>query len=198
MIIDIELIDIEDLYRFDIRVNAQCLQGIKSACEITLKTETTMSTPTKPTIIVIPGSFSLLSPYATVISGLESHGYPVHGIELETVGRRDKAPGMYDDAAKVAKLALQLADAGKDVVLVAHSYGGLVACEAAKGLAQSVREKEGKQGGIVRIVFVASVVPREGQSMRDVMGDAPADIIALEVLCLLVDFAMLTRQRAST
>lgn len=140
-----------------------------------------MSTTTKPTIIVIPGSFSPLYAYNAIISELESHGYAVNGIELETVGRRDKAPGLYDDAAKVAAVASKLADEGKDVVLVPHSYGGLVACEAAKGLAKSVREKEGKQGGIVRIVFVTAVVGSEGQRL---MKDAKLDYMRAEVSVL--------------
>jgi pimeloyl-ACP methyl ester carboxylesterase len=135
----------------------------------------------KPTILVIPGSFSPLSSYDPIIAGLQSHGYTVHGIELETVGRRDKAPGMYDDAAKVGARAAQLADAGAEIALVAHSYGGLVACEAAKGLARSVRAKEGKQGGIVRIVFVTAVVPRVGESLVDMMGAVTQDYVALEV-----------------
>ncbi|KAJ7837281.1 Alpha/beta hydrolase fold-1 [Mycena leptocephala] len=141
----------------------------------------------KPTIIIIPGSFSPLYAYNAVISELESHGYTVHGIELETVGRRDKAPGLYDDAAKVAALASKLADEGKDVVLVPHSYGGLVACEAAKGLAKSVREQEGKQGGIVRIVFITAVVPREGQSLMDVREDSKRDYIRVEGEYMVID-----------
>ncbi|KAF7358003.1 AB hydrolase-1 domain-containing protein [Mycena venus] len=142
---------------------------------------------TKPTIIIIPGSFAPLYAYDSVISELESHGYSVHGIELETVGQRDKAPGLYDDAAKVATLASQLADEGKDVVLVPHSYGGLVACEASKGLAKSVREKEGKQGGIVRIVFVTAVVGLEGQSLIEVMGDTKLDYIRIEGEYMVMD-----------
>ncbi|KAJ6510643.1 Alpha/beta hydrolase fold-1 [Mycena sanguinolenta] len=135
-------------------------------------------TTAKPTIIVIPGSFSPLRCYEAVISELESHGYPVLGIELETVGVRSKAPGLYDDAAKVAALVSQLAEEGKDVVLVPHSYGGLVACEAAKGLAKSVREKEGKKGGIVRIVFITAVVGLEGESSSDILADVKMDYIA--------------------
>lgn len=134
-----------------------------------------MSTATKPAIVIIPASFSPLSLYSAVITDLESHGYSVHGVELQTVGRREKAPSMYDDAAAVASVASKLAEEGKDVVLVAHSYGGLVACEASKGLAKSVREKEGKQGGIARIVFVAAVVPSEGQSLMDAMVDVKMD-----------------------
>ncbi|KAJ6562571.1 hypothetical protein B0H19DRAFT_1144988 [Mycena capillaripes] len=42
--------------------------------------------------------------------------------------------------------------ARKSSDLVAHSYGGVVACEPSKGLAK--REKEGKQSGIVIMVFV--------------------------------------------
>jgi pimeloyl-ACP methyl ester carboxylesterase len=141
-----------------------------------------MSTSTKPAIIIIPGSFCPLSFYTSIISELKCHGYSVYGIELETVGRRDKAPGMYDDAAAVASLVSQLADEGKEVVLVAHSYGGIVACEAAKGLAQSLRGKEGNQGGVVRIIFVTAVVASEGQSLMDVFDTTGRlDFIRVEV-----------------
>ncbi|KAJ6510671.1 Alpha/Beta hydrolase protein [Mycena sanguinolenta] len=148
-------------------------------------------TTAKPTIIIIPGSFSSLRFYEAVTSELESHGYPVLGIELETVGVRSKAPGLYDDAAKVAALTSQLAEEGKDVVLVPHSYGGLVACESAKGLAQSVREKEGKKGGIVRIVFVTSVVGLEGQSLTDIWAESEVklDYIRVEVRYFVARFA---------
>ncbi|KAK7039681.1 AB hydrolase-1 domain-containing protein [Favolaschia claudopus] len=130
-----------------------------------------MSTPIKPTIVLIPASFSPVSLYDAVISNLESHGYAVHGVEHQTVGRREKAPTMYDDAKGVADVVGRLVDEGKDVALVAHSYGGTVACEAAKGLAKSVREREGKSGGIVRIIFVAACVPMEGKAMMEVFGE---------------------------
>ncbi|KAJ7839996.1 hypothetical protein B0H14DRAFT_2360884 [Mycena olivaceomarginata] len=123
----------------------------------------------KPAIILIPASFSPLLLYTTITTDLDSHGYTVHGVELQTVGRPATPPSMYDDAAMVAAVASELAEARKDVVLVAHSYGGLVACEAAKGLAKRVREREGKQGGIAWIIFVVAVVPGEGESLMDVM-----------------------------
>ncbi|KAF8198351.1 Alpha/Beta hydrolase protein [Mycena galopus ATCC 62051] len=130
-----------------------------------------MSTATKPAIIVIPGSFCPLRFYDDIVFELEAHGYPVHGIELETTGRRAEAPGLYEDAAKVAALASGLADEGNNIVLVSHSYGGLVACEAAKGLAKSVRENAGKKGGIARMVFITAVVGREGQNLVELMAD---------------------------
>ncbi|KAK7023030.1 AB hydrolase-1 domain-containing protein [Favolaschia claudopus] len=161
-----------------------------------------MSSPTKPTIIIIPGSFAPLWSYDPVINELKANRYPVEGIELETVGKRDKAPGLYDDAAKVAALVRRLADEGKDVVLVPHSYGGLVACEASKGLGKSIREKEGKKGGIARIVFVTAVVGREGQSLKDVFDGVQQDYLIIEgeymsmepVGCAAVTFSSLTQE----
>ncbi|KAJ7831713.1 hypothetical protein B0H14DRAFT_2592512 [Mycena olivaceomarginata] len=114
---------------------------------------------TKPTIIIIPGSFCKLYSY-DVTAELVPHGYPVEGIKRETVGRPRSAPGLYDAAALTSKLT----EEGKDVVLVPHSYGGLVACEASKGLSKSVRAKAGKQDGIVRIVFATAVVGKEGKA----------------------------------
>ncbi|KAJ7037790.1 Alpha/beta hydrolase fold-1 [Mycena alexandri] len=139
--------------------------------------------PTKPEIIIIPGSFCPLKYYDPVVADLKAHGYSVHGVELETVGRRDTAaPGMYDDAAAIAALVTRLANEGKDVVLVPHSYGGVPTCESAKGLAKTVREKEGKAGGIVRIVFVSAIVPKEGESLREVTADSgvPVDYVGVE------------------
>ncbi|KAF7328556.1 Alpha/beta-hydrolase [Mycena venus] len=120
----------------------------------------------KPTIIIIPGAFSPLAMYDPVIASLQAHGYTVHGVELESVGGRAKghaAPaGMYDDAAKAAALAARLADEGAEVVLVAHSYGGVVASEAAKGLAREL-------------------VPREGETSKDVLGNPPpVEYVGLE------------------
>ncbi|KAJ7185438.1 Alpha/beta hydrolase fold-1 [Mycena filopes] len=139
-----------------------------------------MST-TKPEIIIIPGSFSPLEYYEPVIADLRAHGYSVHGVELETVGRREKAATMYDDAAAIAAVASRLVDEGKDVVLVPHSYGGIPACEASKGLTKSAREREGKAGGIMRIVFVSAIVPKEGVSLRDAVGSTKsADYVGME------------------
>lgn len=50
------------------------------------------------------------------------------------------------------------------MVLVGHSYGCLPMCEAARGFIKTARVKEGKEGGIVRMVFIASMVVEVGGS----------------------------------
>lgn len=69
---------------------------------------------------------------------------------------------MYDNAAMIAAEATKFADQGKDVMLIAHSYGGVPASEAIKGLSKAERERYGKKGGIVRVAYMTTLVPDLG------------------------------------
>jgi len=61
----------------------------------------------------------------------------------------------------VRKVVGGLVDEEIDVVVLMHSYGGIPGSAALKGLG----EKEGKEGGVVRLVYVASLALREGEKM---------------------------------
>lgn len=79
------------------------------------------------------------------------------------------APGLGDDAAN-ARLTIEgLVHQGKDILVVAHSYGAVVASECASGLGRE--ELMGVcRGGILRMLFIAGIVPWEGQSVDGAMG----------------------------
>ena len=51
----------------------------------------------------------------------------------------------------------------RDVVLVGHSYGGMVATGVADRVAERVRH----------LVYLDAFVPEDGQSLRDLVGDSP-------------------------
>lgn len=142
----------------------------------------------KPTIVIIPGSFSVPSQYEKSAEVLRSYGFETIVGPLQTADRRDPLPAatMQDDAAYFREVITQLADQGKDIVLLPHSYGGIVANESAKGLLKSDRLANGKPGGIVRIVFVSAVVPPEGSSTADLTGDLSLDeFVTVDVSLLL-------------
>jgi hypothetical protein len=84
---------------------------------------------------------------------------------------------MYDDAALIAGEAGRLVgNEGKDVMLVAHSYGGIPATESIKGLSKRERQRDGKgPGGIVRIGYVTCLTPVVGESAADVLAQVPPD-----------------------
>lgn len=63
---------------------------------------------------------------------------------------------MLADAAKMRAALLAHIEAGKEIVLVAHSYGGVVASNAVEGL--GVHQRTSEEGGIVMILYLSSIV----------------------------------------
>ncbi|KAI0477409.1 alpha/beta-hydrolase [Xylariaceae sp. FL0804] len=130
-----------------------------------------------PVIVVVPGSFSPPAIYNDFLAGIREKGYEVKALHLPTVGlgpgrgRDGPAPPMEEDAAFIAEEVGKLADAGKNVVLLAHSYGGLPASQCTKGLSLREREQQGKRGGIVRIAYLTAVVPALGKSFGETLAD---------------------------
>ncbi|PQE30488.1 methylesterase 6 protein [Rutstroemia sp. NJR-2017a WRK4] len=133
----------------------------------------------KPSILLIPGSFSLPSFYDNIVNAVAAKGYEIKALHNPTTGtapnegREGAPPTMYDDAANIAKEAEKLADEGKDVILVAHSYGGIPTSQSTKGLEKEERQKQGKKGGIVRIAYMTCLVPPVGGSAGTVLVGVP-------------------------
>lgn len=129
-------------------------------------------TTTKPTILIVPGSFSAAAHYDTLIAALHALSYPAVVSDLPSASRLPPAPAasMADDAAHFHGIAESLADEGRDIVIVTHSYGGVPGTEAAKGLGKADREAEGKKGGVVRLVYLTSIVPAVGGSLISTLG----------------------------
>jgi hypothetical protein len=78
---------------------------------------------------------------------------------------------MADDAASIAAEIEKEADAGKDVIVVAHSYGGVPASQSVKDLVKSKREAQGKKGGVVRLAYMTALVPAEGGAAGGELAD---------------------------
>ena len=140
-------------------------------------------TSERPTILIIPGSFSPPPLYAGIVQHLASHGFETIVAHYPSIGRRDPLPPatMADDAAYTGAIAEKLADAGRSIVMVTHSYGGIVGTESTKGLAKTDREAAGKAGGITRILYITSLVPRVGESLTTLMGSDVASFLRVEV-----------------
>ncbi|KAI8966341.1 alpha/beta-hydrolase [Daldinia sp. FL1419] len=134
----------------------------------------------KPTILIVGGSFAPPSVYDNIVDAITAKGYDIRALHYPSIGLRDgpkteKLPTMYDDAAFVAKEVSKLADEGKDVLLVAHSYGGVPATESTKGLTKKERQSQGKGGGITRLAYMTSLVPPVGGSSRGLLSEIPSE-----------------------
>ncbi|XXG96608.1 RNA helicase [Hypoxylon texense] len=132
----------------------------------------------KPTILFIPGSFTPPEFYDNVINAVAAKGYEIKALHYPSIGlktgpREGEPPTMYDDATFIATEVASLADEGKDVMLVAHSYGGMPATESTKGMTRNERQKQGKPGGIVRFAYMTVLLPTIGCSAKDTLAELP-------------------------
>jgi len=124
----------------------------------------------KPAILIVPGGFTLPELYTGVITHVASKGYSIEALHLPSVGYKTNVPGtMQDDAAFIASEISKHADEGKDVVIVAHSYGGLPATESTKGLSKIDRERQGISGGLVRLAYISCLILPVGESDASVI-----------------------------
>lgn len=125
-----------------------------------------------PTLLIVPGSYSPCLAYYDLVKHIQRlhPALPeplVYDLPSASSGPPLPPPTLYDDSAYFAEKISQLADTGTDIVLFAHSYGGAVAREAVKGFSKEERAKQGKKGGVVKLVYLSAVIPAPGQSLHD-------------------------------
>lgn len=122
-----------------------------------------MASPESTVFVLVPGAHCPGSYYHRVSERLRAKGYEAIEINNPSCGHPEKPVGMLEDAANIRSIAGSLMDKGKNVVVVANSYGGFIAAEAMKGLSESDREAAGKTGGrLVNLVFIGSLLTPEG------------------------------------
>ncbi|KAI6084701.1 hypothetical protein F4821DRAFT_261600 [Hypoxylon rubiginosum] len=115
-----------------------------------------------PAIFFVPGAWHQPWVFDGVRSTLSNRGFETDTSALATVGSMNASVGVLDDAAVIRSALLGLIEAGKEVVVVAHSYGGVVASNSVQDLSISQRTADGKAGGITLLLYLcAFVVPVE-------------------------------------
>lgn len=79
----------------------------------------------------------------------------------------------YDDLKVIRAPCSDLVDEGQEVILISHSHNGVPVRQAVCGLQRSIRKSEGKDGGIIRVMFVAFLIPEGVSTFRVVNGRPP-------------------------
>lgn len=137
------------------------------------------STTPKPTILFIHGAWHTPVHYRVFLDLLQAKGYDVvapelpsnHFAKFEGDAANDPSEA---DVQYFAGLARELADQGKEIVCVMHSYGGAVGTEAMVGLGLETRKKQGLEGGVKRLVYICAFMVEKGKSLEDT---APASSV---------------------
>ena len=102
-------------------------------------------------IVLVHGAFADGSSWSKVIAQLQAKGYNVIAVQ-------NPLTSLHDDAAAARRVIAQM---DGPVLLVAHSYGGMVISEA------------GNDPKVAGLLYVAALVPEEGQNANDVNAAMP-------------------------
>jgi pimeloyl-ACP methyl ester carboxylesterase len=111
----------------------------------------------KPTVVFVHGAFADSSGWNGVITRLNNDGY-------RTIAAPNPLRGVANDAASVASLLKTIEG---DIVLVAHSYGGMVISQAANG-----------QANVKALVYVDGFMPEPGENGFELAGKFPGSVVA--------------------
>lgn len=146
----------------------------------------------KPAIVLAPGSFCKTSFYAQFVYLLHEAGYDrIEIVRMPSLGDRSPLPAATadDDADYIRQIITEVSNEGYDVLLLAHSYGGIPATLAVKGVTKKEREAQGLKGGVRRLLYTTAVVPDLDGDLGSVMsagtGAPPVSTIQMDVRSVL-------------
>ncbi|KAI1780238.1 Alpha/beta hydrolase fold-1 [Hypoxylon cercidicola] len=119
-----------------------------------------MAEQEKPVILLIHGSWHIPLHYRYLIDGIRSRGYTVLAPSLVTTGYDDSIIGKthLDAAAQTREFLLPYVDQGRTVVVIGHSYGGIVATQAVAGLTLEERSAQGLAGGVTSLIYISALI----------------------------------------
>lgn len=123
----------------------------------------------KPVIVFVPGAWHSPDSFHLVVGELRAAGYETKGVTLASVGASPALQDFQPDVKAIQDVLKPLVDEGKDILLVVHSYGGVIGSEAVQGFVKSDREKDGKKGGVAHIFFCCAFALPEGVSLMDAL-----------------------------
>ncbi|KAI0112544.1 hypothetical protein GGR51DRAFT_507431 [Nemania sp. FL0031] len=126
-----------------------------------------------PTVFFVPGMWHGPWGFDKVRGILSARNLESEASSLATVGAVDASIGLNDDVAKIRSALTSLIDEGKEVVIVAHSYGGLVTSNAVKDLGIKQRTAQGLSGGVAMVLFLASFAIHAGENIVEYLGLLP-------------------------
>ncbi|KAJ5982596.1 hypothetical protein N7451_012696 [Penicillium sp. IBT 35674x] len=117
-----------------------------------------------------PGGLEPPGIYSEFQSHLLARGIHSEAVQHPSTGAEPATKTLADDVSHLRDKLLALCDAGRSVVIVAHSYGGVVASAAVKGLEKSPQHSENDCGRVLMVIYLAAFVIPEGKCLLDVMG----------------------------
>jgi hypothetical protein len=130
-----------------------------------------MAVKNTPIYVFVPGAWHTPDTFDGIRALLSKRGHDSEAIALPSVGAVEPTKsGLHVDIAHTNGVLRALADQGHQIIVVTHSYGGMVGAGAVEGLGYAQRSKAGQLGGVIMVVWLAAFVTPKGKSVIDMLG----------------------------
>jgi len=139
-----------------------------------------MSIP-KPTIIIIHGAWHHPDHYALLVKLLTAKGYETLCPSQPTYNNVPATKSLHDDVALIREILTKLVGDGKEVIVIMHSYGGMIGTEAVtESLSKKSRSSNREKGGVVQLLYMSAFVLHKGQCLAAPLGGELPPFIPVE------------------
>jgi pimeloyl-ACP methyl ester carboxylesterase len=128
----------------------------------------------KPTFVLVPGSWHLPQVWDKVSSLLKEQGYNTVAVTLPTTSGSNSS-SFADDVKATQDIIENETSQTHDVVLVVHSYGGLVGQSAMKGFTRSkdASATSASKAYVIGLIIIASGFSQPNMAFLDGTGGNP-------------------------
>ncbi|KAI1204850.1 alpha/beta-hydrolase [Annulohypoxylon truncatum] len=141
-----------------------------------------MSSANSPVIVLVPGAFGTPAGFDKLLPYLKAAGLSTHPGPYPSCNPSDPttATCSNDIVALRDDVLLPLLRQGKDVIILAHSYGGVVAGGAAKDLDKQTRGAQGQTSSVIGLIYVAGNITLENESLFEAVGGSYPPFIKVD------------------
>ncbi|KAK6003961.1 hypothetical protein QM012_008811 [Aureobasidium pullulans] len=125
-----------------------------------------MTSTEKPVIVIVPGAWHVPAHYAHLALKLNANGYTVDCVESSSTNDEKDLPEntWKADLSIIRNAITSHTEAGRNVAVVMHSFGGLAGSEAAYGLGKKENETS---GSVIQLIYMAAFMLKEGENPID-------------------------------
>jgi alpha-beta hydrolase superfamily lysophospholipase len=125
---------------------------------------------TLPTIIIVHGAWHTPANYQKFRDSLTAAGFSVYCPPLPSCNNTSPPPASFaEDVIALRAVVRERVAAGERVLLVMHSYGGMVGTDAVTDdLLRSTRAVKGQPGGVVHLLYLCAYILQPKTSVIDI------------------------------
>ncbi|KAK4866340.1 hypothetical protein LT330_008681 [Penicillium expansum] len=129
-----------------------------------------MNISESPVFVFVPGAWHTADAFDVVRDLMHKRGLATEAISTPSVGAPCPDKGLHADIEHTHAVLKAMVNAGRQIVVVNHSYGGVVGAGAVEGLGYAQRCKAGLPGGVIMVVWMAAFVTPKGKTVKDMLG----------------------------